>query len=400
MTPTPSHGLPTVVQFGAGAIGRGFVGQLWADAGYEVVFVDVDPALVDALNARRAYPLRLLAPDGETMDRQVGPVRAVDVRDRAAVAAELARCAFACSAAGVNAFQSLGPTIAAGIVERVRVGNALPLNVLCCENQARAGALLRAAVAPLVTQSARTLAYFENDVAFVDASVGRMVPPATAALIAEDRLLIAAEPYAELPIDGAAWIGPVPPVPGLLPKTNFDGYTARKRFTHNGGHAVLAYHGYRAGFEYIHQAADDPRLTDELAGFWGETGRALIAEYGFDPADQHAHETDLLARFRNRALGDTITRVARDPIRKLRADDRLAGAALFCLRVHPAESPEFCARALAAALRYDYPGDPAALEVQGAIAAAGVSRAVAVFCGIPNDSALLPLVVAAYEALG
>ena len=32
---------PTVVQFGAGAIGRGFLGQLWCEAGYEAVFVDV-----------------------------------------------------------------------------------------------------------------------------------------------------------------------------------------------------------------------------------------------------------------------------------------------------------------------------------------------------------------------
>jgi mannitol-1-phosphate 5-dehydrogenase len=37
------------VHFGAGNIGRGFVGQLLHDSGYEVVFADVADALIESL---------------------------------------------------------------------------------------------------------------------------------------------------------------------------------------------------------------------------------------------------------------------------------------------------------------------------------------------------------------
>ena len=43
------------VHFGAGNIGRGFVGLLLHEAGYEVVFSDVAAPLVDAINAASEY---------------------------------------------------------------------------------------------------------------------------------------------------------------------------------------------------------------------------------------------------------------------------------------------------------------------------------------------------------
>ena len=38
------------VMYGAGNIGRGFIGALFAQAGYQVAFVDVVEATVQALN--------------------------------------------------------------------------------------------------------------------------------------------------------------------------------------------------------------------------------------------------------------------------------------------------------------------------------------------------------------
>jgi len=388
--------LPTVVQFGAGNIGRGFMGQLWTEGGYEVVFVDVDEQLVQALNARRGYPIRFVESDGHE-ERVLGPVRAVNGRDVPAVADALARCAFACTAVGVNVFAHLAPTLAAGVAARAARNPSVPLNVLCCENQAGAGALLRAAVASALPPEEPVHSYFAGRVAFVDASVGRMVPAQTSALRAEDPLLVAAEPYHDLPIDGSAWLGPLPAIPGLHPKNNFAGYVARKLFTHNGGHALLAYLGYLRGHATIWQAAEDAALIRALRGAWDETGAALVAAWGFDPAEQRRHEDDLLRRFRNRALGDTIERVARDPLRKLRPDDRLVGGALLCLE--RGITPVHVCRGIAAALRYDAPDDPTAGRVRGEVAGGGVRGALQTLCGLAEDSPLAALVASAYEDL-
>jgi mannitol-1-phosphate 5-dehydrogenase len=77
------------VQFGAGNIGRGFIGQLLSSSGYEVVFAEVDPTIVAAMNASRRYPLRVVSDAGDR-ESYVENVRAVNAADVAAVAREIA----------------------------------------------------------------------------------------------------------------------------------------------------------------------------------------------------------------------------------------------------------------------------------------------------------------------
>jgi D-lyxose ketol-isomerase len=70
---------------------------------------------------------------------------------------------------------------------------------------------------------------------------------------------------------------------------------------------------------------------------------------------------DLLVRYRNRALSDPVARVARDPFRKLAADDRLVGAARLCLEHGVDIAP--IVRAIADAVRYQPVADePRAAE--------------------------------------
>src|SRR5687767_443629 len=134
--------MPRFVQFGAGNIGRGFTGQLFSDAGYELVFVDVRPEIVAALNRHGRYRLRFAGPTRHEV-REIGPARAVDGRDTEAVARELADAALACTAVGVNALPHLAPLVAAGLQQRAAAGNTAPLNVLLCENQLHVGRQFR-----------------------------------------------------------------------------------------------------------------------------------------------------------------------------------------------------------------------------------------------------------------
>ena len=322
---------PTVVQFGAGAIGRGFAGQLWSDSGYEVVFVDLDTAVVGELERRRGYPLRLV--DGESVvDRTIGPVRAIDGRDIEAVEAALAGCAFAATAVGADHVAKLAPRFAA-------VRRDIPLNVVLCENRTGVADLMRDAVGASLSR-----------LGWAAAEVGRMVPVPTPELRAEDPLLILAEPFVPLIVDSAGWQGQLPKLSGVRFVNDLAPHHARKLYTHNGGHFVLACLGGARGLEFLADAARDPELAAELAGFWDETGRAIALHYGLDLGEQRRFEADLLQRFRNRALGDTVERVARDPLRKLRPDDRLVGAASLCLS-HGIE-PVHCRLAIAAAAAY------------------------------------------------
>ena len=97
-----------------------------------------------------------------------------------------------------------------------------------------------------------------------------------------------------------------------------------------------------------------------------------------------------MRRFANKALGDTVARVAADPLRKLRPQDRLVGAATLCVR-HGIR-PTALAKVIAAALRYDNASDPSAVELQAHRRAEGDSRVLESVCGILPGSELAALI--------
>ena len=81
--------MTSIVIFGAGAIGRGFVGALFGAAGWRITFIDVDTALVDRLNADGGYRVVEVSHDGER-PVPIDQVGALAFADGGAVAEALA----------------------------------------------------------------------------------------------------------------------------------------------------------------------------------------------------------------------------------------------------------------------------------------------------------------------
>jgi mannitol-1-phosphate 5-dehydrogenase len=382
--------MPTVLQFGAGSIGRGFTGQLFVDAGLEVVFVDVAEVVVAALNERRSYPIRFVGPRiRET--RTVRGVRAVNGRDEEAVAEHLAGAALACTAVGAAALPRLAPVLARGLQCRARRG-APPLNVILCENQLGVSERLREAVRAVLPLEQQGLA---DHTGFVESVVSRMVPAPDAAELAADPLALRCEDYARLPVDADALVATLPAVPGLEPCRPFPAYFERKLYCHNLGHAVAAYQGHLRGHLFLHDAVADEDVLATTRGAMEEAGAALVARHGFEPREQRAHAEDLLVRFANPELRDTVVRVGRDPLRKLRREDRLVGAAL--LAVEHGVTPHQIARGIAAALRFENPHDPSACELHRRLAGEGIDAVLRDVCGLAPEETLTRLVRDVYE---
>ena len=378
------------VVFGAGNVGRGFLGQLLFEGGYHTTFVDANPALVTALNERGEYPLRLVA-EGETQNLRIGNLCALDARSQAAeVTQVVAEADLLLTAVGVAALPHVAPALARGLAARAQA-HCGPIDVLLCENQWHAATLVSELVEPHLPRDVR--GYLETSVGLVETVIGRMVPAPTDALRAEDPLLVVTEPYKELPVAGTMLRGEPPTLPGLILADDFDAYEARKLFLHNAGHAALAYLGYAEGHEYVWQCAEDPTVAAVCRQALAEAAGALTAEYGFTPPALEAFNADLLRRFANKTLGDPVARVAADPLRKLRPTDRLIGAASLCLKHGLA--PKALARVIAAALCYDHSNDPAAQELQRLRREGGDGRVLEVVGGVSPGSALARLVLEA-----
>lgn len=366
------------IVFGAGNIGRGFMGQLFSESGYFVTFVDVDRTLLDALNARRSYTIRLVTNE-RTEAVQVGPVAALhSSMDLDAAADVLAQAEIGATAVGAGILKHIAPVVARGIERRAEIGNEEPFNLILCENLHGAAQIFRGLVLGHLPASLHPFA--AEHFGFVDTVIARMVPPLTPELRAEDPSLILVEPYKELPVDREGFAGPVPAVVGMIPYAPFAFFTERKLYIHNAGHAMLAYLGYLKGYEYGYEALADDDIYFQARGAMEESALALTRKFHPPAGSLLANIDDLLCRFGNRALGDTILRLGRDPVRKLAPGDRLAGAAVNALE--QSVTPAHLITGLAAGLRFAHPADPIAQELQAKIRMDGIEKTLVDITGI------------------
>jgi len=309
--------------YGAGSIGRGFIGPLFAQAGYEVVFIDVNRRIVDALNRRKGYFYTVVAEVPYQVP--VTGVRAVDGFDEQAVIDEIATCDIMATSLGSAVLQKVSPIIASGFSKRMNL-TGKPLNLMICENLKDSAKALHGWLDEALPPTEKT--FLGERCGLIETAIGRMVP--VTPLDKEDPLHVVVEEYGFLPVDKDAFVGKLPDVQGLIPFSPFSFYEERKLYLHNMGHAICAYFGMRQGYETIADAITNPLIHLIVQSAMTESAAMLSKKYEIPFSQIFDHAEDLLLRFRNRALNDTCERVGRDPIRKIAAGDRLAGALVLC----------------------------------------------------------------------
>ncbi|MBC7960784.1 MAG: mannitol dehydrogenase, partial [Vallitaleaceae bacterium] len=264
------------IMYGAGNIGRGFIGQLMSESGYEVVFIDVNAALLEALNKEEKYPVKILA-GNTSKEIIVENVRGVSGLEMDQVAHEIATADLMATAVGVNVLPRIIKPICEGLKKRWQHGNMNPLNILICENLMDANHFL----AELIKKElqGKDLEYFETLVGLVEASIGRMVPVMTPEMQEGNILRICVEEYGILPVDKDAFKGEIPKIKNLLPYSPFDFYIQRKLFIHNMGHALAAYLGKLKGYTYIWEAINDPFIKLAVTSAMKDCATAMAIEH-------------------------------------------------------------------------------------------------------------------------
>jgi mannitol-1-phosphate 5-dehydrogenase len=375
------------VIWGAGNIGRGFLGQLYSESGYRVTFSDLDQPLLDAINRRGEYTIRLVT-NTRTDEVAVGPARGINAGDLEQVAEAVSRAEIGATAVGAGALKYVAPAVAAGIQRRMARGVTDPLNLIICENLKGAAAIFREMVQAALPADCHE--YMQARIGFVDTVIARMVPAPTPEMRAQDPSLIVVEPYKELPVDRRGFIGEPPSVVGMIPFAPFSFFTERKLYIHNAGHSVLAYLGYLKGYEYGYQALADEDIYFQARGAMEESARALHRKYNPPAGSLPENIDDLLQRFGNVALGDTILRLGRDPLRKLGRTDRLIGAALNALA--EGVMPTNLVTGIVAGLRFSHPGDPVAQALQTKLHTYGLGRTLNEVCELPAGEPLYEMI--------
>ncbi|GFI11076.1 mannitol-1-phosphate 5-dehydrogenase [Lachnospiraceae bacterium] len=376
------------VMYGGGNIGRGFIGMLFSESGYEVTFVDVAETVVQELQEKREYPLRYVTNQGH-QDLLVRPVTAVNGNDMDSVAEAIAECDIMATAVGARILKFIVPNLVAGLRKRWAAGKG-PLNIIICENLMDANLVLERMLKEQLTEEECRL--LDEQVGLVEASIGRMVPVQTKEMQDGEPLRVCVERYGFLPVDKSAFKGEVPEIRNMIPFEPFDFFIKRKLYIHNMGHAACAYLGDILGLEYIYQAIDRDDIYIIVRNAMEESAAALSVKYHMPLEDIMKHISDLLYRFTNAALKDTCKRVGGDPSRKLFPQDRLIGAANLALQQDIV--PAYITIGAAAAVRRyieETDGMEQSIE-QAEIVLADIS-------GLEKDGELMKLIVRMYQMI-
>ncbi len=376
------------VMYGGGNIGRGFIGALLSQSGYEVTFIDVAEPVVKALQENHTYPVRYVSSNGFE-DVWVQNVTAVNGNDGEAASDAIANCDIMATAVGARILKFIVPNIVAGLRKRWAKTDA-PLNIIICENLMDANKVLEGMLKEQLT--AEEQAKFDASVGLVEASIGRMVPVQTEEMKAGEPMRVCVERYGFLPVDKAAFKGSVPEIRNMVPYEPFDFYIKRKLYVHNMGHATCAYLGDLLNLEYIYQSIDVADIRILVQNAMLESAMALAKKYGADLSALQLHIQDLLGRFTNAALMDTCQRVGGDPARKLSPDDRMIGSSLLALE--QGITPAYIAIGAAAGV-YRYINEAEGME-QGMDAAKKVLSDVS---KLDENHALATMILAAYEKI-
>ncbi|HEX9115017.1 MAG TPA: hypothetical protein VGA61_03035, partial [Anaerolineae bacterium] len=296
--------------FGAGATGRGHVGLIAWQAGAELVFVEQRTDLVETLRRAGRYVVRLYG-GHVPQEVEVTGFRVYHTSQREAILQEVVGAAAVLTAVFDQNLTAVADVLAAAAAACRLAGRALPLNCIACENMMDSSSTLGRHVRARL--AGEDLRYHEDHFGYPDCMISRVVP-----VPEPDPLLIITEDYNEWTARAAGWRGAKPSALASLELV--EDQTARlerKLFIHNGGHAVCGFIGWQRGHRYIHEAVADPVVAAHVLGALDELGEVVRCRHGFSAESIAIYKADLPRRGAVAELRDEISRVVRDPIRKL-----------------------------------------------------------------------------------
>lgn len=361
------------VHFGAGNIGRGFIGAVLQDAGFFVTFADVNQPLIDLMLAAGEYRLTVLT-EQQTTRRYSNFTALHSVNQFDALVQAISVADLVTASVGANLLPKLAGAIAAGIKAR---GSREPLLVMACENAINATDILESAIA-----EQGELDY--EKVIFANTAVDRIVPMQPEGSAPH----VFVEEFCEWVIDSSRMSDSLISIPGAVFVKELAPFIERKLFTVNTAHLTIAYLGQLAGYQTIAQSLCDSNVFEMTRAVLDETSRVLIERHHFDTEQHEAYVLKTLARLGNPVIDDQVIRVGRQPLRKLSRNERLIGPAAYSAEL--GHEPKAILKVVLAALLFRDDSDSEVLELTEIIATHNVSDCVVKICGIDTSHPLYP----------
>ena len=307
----------SAVHFGAGSLGLGLVIPCLHDAGWKVTVVDADVRLVNALTEKLGYEVQVH--HAGQVEKKPYPVYAAlsPVSQLEAVLAAVRSSTLITTSVRYDNLPKVANVLRRAFGDKPHAShNAY---IIACEN-------VRSASTKLATLMQTSQPASLSETHFLNAEVDRICQTEW-----PDKLSVKTEHYYE-------WLVETPATDELSLKTasfvaDINSYFDRKRYLVNTVADAIAFLGVAYGHKYLHQAASDSKIVEELEPAARDLVRYLELEYAFSPQALRAYYATNLQRFQNEGIARALDTVARDPERKLGAQERFVAPALaLCKR--------------------------------------------------------------------
>ncbi|MGI2328375.1 mannitol-1-phosphate 5-dehydrogenase [Planococcus sp. YIM B11945] len=364
------------LHFGAGNIGKGFIGYLLNKTGYEVCFVDVNQQMVDSFNETNRYVFELL--DDSQTEIAVSPVSALNsLTQEEQVIEAIAKADLITTSVGVQNLSRIAPVLSKGLLKRQRE-NKNKIDILANENAINASSTLKQEIAQLV--SASEMEEINAFAGFPNTAIDRLSLSKTT----DDGEIALVEPFYEWVINKSEMTNlDLPSIQDALYVEDLKPYIERKLYILNMGHATTAYIGFLANEATIQSALEKPAIEQFVRETLEEASHYIHHTFGITHEELHLFIEKILKRFQNKNISDDVFRVGRSPIRKLSFNERLTQPARELAELGLPVG--HLAIAVAAAFLFDNPQDEESAALQAYIQENGIEKAIPHFTQIENQ---------------
>jgi mannitol-1-phosphate/altronate dehydrogenase len=289
-----------IIIIGAGAIGRGFLPWVLSRDKYEFIFVDVNQSLVNLFNQRKQY---------KTYRVKSGKLEEVIVPVKKAY--HIAEFSIPNLSNVAAIFMNVGPR---NCLQASKCLQGLECPVILCENDPETVNIVQ-----------KSLNYQRVYFAIPDVITSNTASPEN---LANDPLSVHTEDGTLFVDEGAnGFEGDI----SFCSKEELTKQWSAKLYLHNTTHCIAAYLGSLIGVRYLHESMEVPEIKKIVTGAMSEMLTALKLRWEIPHSFLDWYADKEIQRFSNKLLYDPISRVAREPLRKLELEGRLIGAAQICL---------------------------------------------------------------------
>lgn len=373
------------VHFGAGNIGRGFIGDLLHSSGYHITFIDVNDDLVNELNSTHSYDLYLI--DHDYTKKVIDNISAISMNDTASIIKAITNADIITTSVWANNLSKIAPIIAKGLNARL-IENKPKINVIACENAMFATQILKQA---MLNSSDIDEASLNQAAAYPSTAVDRVVLGTTK----NGRPAVNIADYHELAIEQNKLANPHDlPIKDAKYTDNLQKYLQRKLYIVNCGHAFAGYLGYINGYENARDVFLNKEYVKEIREAMLEAAAFIESEYDFSHEEMMQYVDFAIKRYQAKGVDYAVSMVTRSPIRKLGVTDRMVGPCLGCEKYNLPNKMLLKGIAMIFLLNND---DSEAVVLQNYIKENGIEKAITHFTTIKNDSDMFNLILKNYQ---